>query len=224
MAETKKNPAKASHKAALRRIELEKAEVELASLRVELQVDEHRLRGYKDERRKKDNEDHAHGVFTLDGGTGTAAVTLAAEMRKWSRDNPKKPVTLNIFSPGGSIFHGFVLYDTLRGLARKGHVITTVARGYAASMASIIFLAGDVRVVGEETHLMFHALSTMVAGSLHEIEDEAEFCKRLNARLDKIIVDRTKISAKMLKQHSHKKDWWVPADECLKLGVAHAID
>lgn len=225
MAETKtKDPAKKSHKRALREIELKKAEVELASLRIDLQVDEHRLRGYRDERRKKDNEDLAHGVFTLEGSTGAAAVQLAAELRRWSRVHEGKPITLNIFSPGGSIFHGFVLYDTLRSLARKGHPVTTVARGYAASMASIIFLAGDVRVVGEETHLMFHALSTMVAGSLHEIEDEAEFCKKLNARLDKIIVDRTKISAKMLKQHSHKKDWWVPADECVKLGVAHSID
>jgi ATP-dependent Clp protease protease subunit len=223
MAEKTKDAVKQSHKAALKAVELAKAEVELAALKVDLEMDTHRLDNYRDEKKKKKNEDSALGIFSLETGVGNSVLKLAQDIRTYGRANPGKPITLNIFSPGGSIFHGIVLYDALRTLSSQGHPITTVARGYAASMGSILFLAGDTRIIGTETYLMFHALSTMVAGSLHEIEDETEFCKRLNARLDKIITSRTKITAAMLKKKSHKTDWWVDPETAIELRVAHKI-
>lgn len=227
MAETKvkknKDTAKVSHKAQLREVELEKAKIELASLKLDLEVDQHRLKGYRDEREKKKNEDEALGIFSLETSVGSNTVALANTIRRWARAHGGKPITLNVFSPGGSIFTGLVLYDTLRTLSSQGHNITTVARGYAASMGSILFLAGDVRIVGSESYLMFHALSTMVAGSLHDLEDETEFAKSLNARLDKIITSRTKVTPEMLRKKSHKKDWWIDPETAVKLGIAHSI-
>lgn len=223
MAETK-NPQKQSHKAAMRKIEREKAEVELASLRVELQVDEHRLHSYKEERRKKDNEDVAHGVFTLDQSVGNGVLGLASEIRRWARANPSKPITLNIFSPGGSVFHGIQLYDTLRSLAGKGHLVTTVVPSYAASMGSLLFLAGDVRIMGAEAQVMFHDLSAGAGGTLHELEDDVKFYKRLNKRLRGIISARTKFTAADLEKKLHKFDLWLDAEEAKKYGVATNID
>jgi len=219
-----KNPVKQSQKARLRAIEIAKAEIELKAAKGDLAYDQLRLKAAQREYRWKGASDREYGIFNLETSVGSGTVALAAEIRQWGRLNPGKPITLNIFSPGGAVFHGLVLYDTLRSLSKKGHNVTTYAHGYAASMGSLLFLAGDVRIIGAESQLMFHALSSMALGSLHELEDEIEFCKRLNARLDKIVTSRTKVTAKMLKEKSHKKDWWMPADEAITLGVAHEID
>ncbi len=201
-----------------------KAKVELASLKIDLEMDQHRLRSYDDERKKKDNEDAAHGVFTLEASVGLGVLTLASEIRRWARAHPSKPITLNIFSPGGSVFHGIQLYDTLRSLAGKGHVITTVVPSYAASMGSLLFLAGDVRIMGAEAQVMFHDLSAGTGGTLHEMEDDVKFYKRLNKRLRGIIVGRTKFTAAELDKKLLKFDLWLDAGEAKRFGVATNID
>jgi ATP-dependent Clp protease protease subunit len=221
----KKDAQAVSHKAKRREIELKKAELELRSTEIDLELDRMTLTARRRDERRKKNEDQNLGIFALESSVGSNVVTLSNELRRWARANGNegKPITLNIFSPGGSIFHGVVLYDTLRTLSKQGHTVTTVARGYAASMGSLIFLAGDVRLVGGETYLMFHALSTMTGGSLHDLIDEVEFCKQLDARLNKIVVSRTKITSKMLKEKTRKVDWWVDPETALELGVAHEI-
>lgn len=223
MPETK-DAAKRSHKAQLRQIELAKARVELKSLRRDAKLDELRLRSAQADHRWKNGADKNHGVFSLETQVGTGTVALAAEIRHWARLNPGKPITLNIFSPGGSIFHGITLYDTLRSLAAKGHLITTVVHSYAASMGSLLFLAGDVRVMGAEAQVMFHDMSAGVVGTLHEMEDDVKFYKRLNKRLRGIIIARTKFTAEDLDKKLHKFDLWLDAKEAKKYGVATNID
>lgn len=228
MSETKKakiaDPEKKTHKARLREIEVAKAEVELKAARADYEWDQIRLRNSKAEAAWKKAADRNHGVFNLDRSVGQSTVDLAAEIRQWARLNPGKAITLNIFSPGGSLFHGLVLYDTLRSLAKKGRLITTYVHGYAASMGSLLFLAGDVRIMAEESQVMFHALSAGTGGSLHAMEDDVQFFKRLNKRLDKIVTSRTKVTAEDLLKRSHKKDWWMDSRTAKRFGVATEID
>lgn len=212
-----------STKAALREIELEKAKIELASLKLDLEVDQHRLKGYRDERKKKQNEDEALGIFSLETGVGTSVVNLSGAIRKWARAHEGKTITLNIFSPGGSLMHGLVLYDTLRTLSSQGHTIITSIRGYAASMGGLIALAGDVRTIGGESFVMIHNLSAGSGGSLYEMEDDLKFYKLLQSRLDSLVVSRTKISKKLLAEKTKKADWWITPQEALDLGVVHEI-
>lgn len=224
LAEKTKNPEKQSHKARLRAIELAKAEVELAQARGDFELDQIRLRASKRDARWKDADDREYGVFNLDTVVGSTTVKLAAELRQWARLNPMKPITLNIFSPGGSIFHGITLYDTLRSLSRKGHPVTTVALGYAASMGSLILLAGDVRIASGEALIMFHKLSAGTGGMLYEMEDDLAFYKRLNSRLAAIVTSRTKIPLKTLEKEWERTDWWIDAQTAKKLGVVDQID
>lgn len=220
-----KDPVKKTQKRRLREIEIEKAETELEASRIDLAMDQHRLRSYEDERVKKDNEDKRLGIFSLESSVGSSVVTLANEMRAWGRlkENEGKTITLNLFSPGGSVLHGLVLYDTLRTLSSQGHKVVTITRGYAASMGSLIFLAGDVRLIGAEALVMFHSLSAGTGGSLHDMEDDLEFYKRLNKRLDGIVVSRTKITKATLAENTKKRDWWLDSKESVKYGVAHDI-
>lgn len=207
----------------LKKAEVKKAEVELARAQISLDIDKLRRVEVEESLLWKLNSDRMHGVFNLQGNVGRGVVDLSNEIRQYGRLNPEAPITLNIFSPGGSVFDGLVLYDTLRTLADQGHAITTVTRGYAASMGSLIFLAGDNRLIGEQAMVMFHTLAAGTGGMLYEMEDDLEFYRKLNKRLDHIVLSRTKIKPETLAAKTKKKDWWVSAQEAKKYGVATQI-
>ena len=196
--------------------EAEQAELELEKARLEVE-------GLREQRLFEKDADKRAGVFTLETSVGNSSIVLANEIRRWGRANPKKPITLQINSPGGSVFHGLALYDTLRTLSKQGHTITTVARGYAASMGSLLFLAGDVRLIGAEAMVMFHNLSAGTGGDLYTMEDDVKFFKKLNKRLDSIVTKRTKITSEELHEQTRKRDWWIGSREAIKLGVAHEV-
>ena len=227
--QSKKAPKKkpdTKGKALKRRVaEAEARKAELDVQRAELNWELDQLRA--DEARLtynlKTNSDLAHGHFALEKSVGRTAVDLAADIRQYARTFPEAPVTLNIFSPGGSLLDGLVLYDTLRTVAAQGHLVTTVARGYAASMAAVLFLAGDVRLMGAEAEIMVHSLSAGGGGSLHELEDDLKFYKKLQGKLDGIITGRTKITQDLLDKKTKKADWWISGPEALKLKVAHEV-
>lgn len=220
LAETEKK----SQKAQMRAIELRQAEVELRSAEASLRLDTLRLEEAERNFRWKANLDQEHGVFNLDTQVGLKALDLASTIRQWGRLNPGRPITLNIFSPGGSVFHGIALYDTLRSLSGQGHVITTRVLGYAASMGSLLLLAGDVRIATGESMIMFHKLSAGTGGSLYEMEDDISFYKRLNDRLASIVTSRTSITREVLDKKWDRTDWWLAPREAKKLGVVHEID
>lgn len=203
--------------------EARRAEVELRQAELQLELDELRALDIRHNYALKVNSDAQHGVFNLERSVGIGCVATAGEIRQYCRTYPEGPVTLNIFSPGGYVYEGVVLYDTLRSVSRQGHVVTTVARGIAASMASILFLAGDVRLIGPEAEVMFHGMSAGAGGDLARIEEELEYLKKLEKRLDRIVFERTKVTPDLLAKKTKKKDWWLDSQECLKLKVATGL-
>ena len=80
-------------------------------------------------------------------------------------------INLYINSPGGSVFDGIAMYNTLRGA--KAEVIVEVT-GLAASAASVVMLAGDVRRMAESSFLMIHDPWDMTMGSaeVHRIKSD----------------------------------------------------
>lgn len=204
--------------AEVRKMEAEAAQAELELERTRLEVE-----GMKEQRASDKEADKRAGVFTLETSVGSGTVSLANEIRRWARANEGKTITLQINSPGGSVFHGLALYDTLRTLSKQGHPIVTVARGYAASMGSLLFLAGDTRLIGAEAMVMFHNLSAGTGGDLYTMEEDVKFFKKLNKRLDSIVTKRTKVSSEMLREKTRKRDWWIGSAEAVKLGVAHSV-
>lgn len=219
---TTKSPERKTLKLRVERADAEKAELELERAQIGLELDRLRAAELKHGFALKAVGDQAKGIFSLEKQVGRSAVDLATEIRQFGRAFPGHPITLNIFSPGGSVFDGLVLYDTLRTLADQGHPVTTVARGMAASMGSILFLAGDNRLIGSEAVVMFHGLAAGTGGSIYQMEEDLEFYKQVEDRLDQIVFQRTKVTPKLLAKKTKKKDWWLSASECLKLKVATA--
>jgi ATP-dependent Clp endopeptidase proteolytic subunit ClpP len=166
-----------------------------------------------------------HGRYTFYAGVNSESCrTAIAEMNKLSRLNPGKPLTITLMSPGGSVLDGLALYDHIRDLSKRGHKMTVVVRGMAASMGGILLSAGDVRVIGRESLVLIHEVGMGAFGKIGEITDQVNFGRKLWVKLAHILAARSTMTADEIMQKAHKYDWWLDADEAIKFGFADRID
>jgi ATP-dependent Clp endopeptidase proteolytic subunit ClpP len=164
-------------------------------------------------------------VYTFAGVVGDKTVGDAmTQLGEWSRRFPEAPITVILNTPGGGVFQGLALYDYLLELRAGGHRVTTVTRGFAASMGSVLLQAGDERVVGPNAYVMIHEVSKMDMGKLSELEDSVAFSKRLYRRLLEILAERSEMNADQIKRKAHKYDWWLDAQEAVEKGFADRIE
>lgn len=205
-------------------IELEKEITELESARLSLKDQRVISKASRQYNQEKLAQEQHHGVFRMyDVVTATTCAKLEADVQNYARRNPGADITILIRTPGGDIFSGLALYDTLRTLSAQGHHITTVGRGMVASFGAVILQAGDTRLLGKESYMMLHELAAGTGGKLHEIRDDAKFYKKLDHRLNKILTERSELTAAELDEKVHATDWWIPAKAAIRLGFADEI-
>jgi ATP-dependent Clp protease protease subunit len=145
------------------------------------------------------------------------------QLSTWSRNNPGCDMEIIFNSPGGSVMAGMHLFDHIQVLKAQGHNITTTALGMAASMAGILLQAGTTRVMGAEAYLLIHEVASGAIGKIGEIEDEMVLLKKMTERVARIFASRSKLTAAQIKHRMRRTDWWLDADESLKLGLIDEI-
>ena len=162
--------------------------------------------------------------------TNDSVLVCEEHLSRWSRLWPGCDMTILLHSPGGQVVAGMDLFDSLLELRSKGHHITIVARGYAASMASIVLKAADVRVMGKECYLLIHEPSGIAMGTLGEIEDTTEWMKMMGERVLDIYAERCHTSKApkpftraQLKKNWTRKDWWISSDKALEGGLVDEV-
>ena len=155
--------------------------------------------------------------------SATSVADCIAQLDVWHRLNPACDIRIVFTSPGGDVIDGFALFDHIRQIQAAGHKITTVALGEAASMAGILMMVGDHRVMGREAWLLIHRASFGAIGSTYQIEDKVEFVKRIEKRIINIFVSRSKLTAAKIKRNWERKDWWLSSDECLELELVDEV-
>lgn len=97
-------------------------------------------------------------------------------------------VTVNINSPGGSMFEGLAIYNLLREHPGK---VTVKVLSIAASAASIIAMAGDEIQVAKSGFIMIHNAWVYAAGNRIELRDVADYLEPFDNSLADIYADRT---------------------------------
>lgn len=220
------NMSETLHPVEVAKIEAEKAKVEAETklLRLRYQTDAIYLRQKQADEEDRGASDFANLVYLFDSEVTSNSARIARDtLMQWHRRFPDAPIEIVFASPGGSVFSGWMLYDTIRFLSRNGHKITTVAQGYAASMAGILLQAGDVRVIGHESYLMLHEVSTMALGKGSEIMDEAKLCERLTRQAALIFAERSNLTVEQIEDRLSRRDWWLNAQEALDLGFVDEI-
>lgn len=133
------------------------------------------------------------------------------------------PIILHISSYGGIIYDGLALISTMKTSKTP---VDTVVDGYAMSMGLVIATQGRKRYCHALSTYMFHQLSSWNEDTrkLKDIEEDLAESRRQQEIINNLILDRTKITKKMLDNNKRqKKDWYITAQEALKLGLVDEI-
>lgn len=147
-----------------------------------------------------------------------ADVSLASVIASVKALGEVDSLVVMIDSVGGEVEEGFAIYDYLRSL---GVPITTRTDGACASIATVVFLAGDTRVASGE--LMIHAPWMEVAGNAEELKAYADEVSRVQSRLEKFYAEKTGLPQETI--HALiQRDRYLPAEEAVSLGFATAVN
>lgn len=217
-AEAEASKAEAAHSRAQARKEIAQAKVAEIVLERERQ---------KRAVEKAANEHHK--VYVFDSDVDDAAVKKCIDqLTTWSRQDPDCDIEIQINSPGGSIFAGFALVDFIRGLRQKGHRVTMVALGMAASMAGVLMQAADVRVMGANCFLLIHEGSLGAIGDFGEVEDRVKLMEQMHERILSLFEERAKpinpkTTKKFIRQRWQRRDWWLNSQTAHELGLVDEV-
>ena len=198
------------------------AEAEIAS--AQARASEIQMRDLQRKEREILAENKFHHTFLFDDSVASGSVTQCMDrLNMWDRLDPGCDVEIVFNSPGGSVTQGMALYDHIQEFKRRGHRVTTVAMGMAASMAGILLQAGDVRAIGAESYVLIHEIATGAIGKIGEIEDTVTFVKMIQKRVLNIFAARSKKPASYFERHWRRKDWWLSSEDCLELGIVDEV-
>ena len=101
------------------------------------------------------------------------------------------PVLDNLNSPGGDFFEGMAIYNLLREHKAK---VTIRVLGVAASVASVIAMAGDEILMGDGSFLMIHNAWAVAVGNRHDMTDTAAVLATFDAAMAALYAHRSGIA------------------------------
>lgn len=172
--------------------------------------------------------------FTAKAGKKPAVLALDEEIGFWGTQAKDfraaldsvegNELVVEINSPGGDVMAGLGIYNMLRNWAKDGKTVTTRVTGVAASIASIIALAGDKREMPANTFAMVHQVANLMVGAYtaDELRDAAALNDKITGSLRSIYTSRMGVDEAKATEIM-AKDTWLTADESLELGFATAL-
>ena len=125
-----------------------------------------------------------------------------------------------INSYGGEVAEGLAIYNALRRHSAK---VTTYCDGFAASIASVIFMAGDERIMNEASLLMIHNAWTMTAGNAAELRKQADDLEKITQASVEAYKAHSSLSEEEIKALMDAETWILPV-EAIEYGFATGIE
>lgn len=152
-------------------------------------------------------------IFDEIGIWGITAKDFADQLKAIPSD---RALTVGINSPGGSVFDGIAIYNLLK---MRGNVTTRVD-GVAASIASVIMLAGDRRIMPENALVMIHEPATEAWGGADDLRETADVLDKIGAQIVAIYVARTGKTESEVRANMAEasKGTWMTGKEALAFG------
>ena len=129
--------------------------------------------------------------------------------------------TLNIYinSGGGDVFAGQTIYSMLK--RHKAHKVVHID-GLAASIASIIAMAGDEVIMPSNAMMMIHNAWTFASGNKDDLRDMADTLEKIDGMLAGVYVDKTGRELAEVEEKMNAETWFT-ADEALEFGLIDSI-
>jgi ATP-dependent Clp protease protease subunit len=160
-------------------------------------------------------------VFLGSAIDDNVANLIVAQMLFLESEDPKKDINLYINSPGGSVYAGMAIYDTMQYI--KCDVATTCV-GMAASMGAVLLTAGTKGKRNSLPHsrVMIHQPLGGVQGQASDIEIEAAEILRLKRELSSILADHAGRDIEEIIRDSDRNKW-MTADEAKEYGLIDRV-
>jgi ATP-dependent protease ClpP protease subunit len=149
------------------------------------------------------------------GSWGISASSFVEELK--AIDAPE--IRLYISSPGGEVFDGLALYNALR--SHRAKVIVQVD-SLAASIASVIAMAGDRIIAAPHSQFMIHMAQGVTAGEASELREYADFLDRQSENIARVYQERAGGTVKHWLRLMAEETWFF-ADEAVAAGLADEV-
>ncbi|MCZ6693752.1 MAG: ATP-dependent Clp protease proteolytic subunit [Bacteroidetes bacterium] len=146
---------------------------------------------------------------------------VTAQLLFLESTDPKKDILMYINCPGGSVYAGFGIYDTMQYV---GPDVSTICTGLAASFGAILLTGGadNKRSALPHARIMLHQPLGGVQGQASDIEITAKQILIIKKELNEIISKHSGKSVDDIEKHSDR-DYWLKADEAKSYGLIDEI-
>ena len=178
-------------------------------------------------------EEYVGAGWEYDPGVEFAmANRLIKNINTFMFNNINKPIIIHMKTDGGFVDEGLAIFDAISMCPLHVKIINY---GGACSMSSVIFQAGDERIMMPNSHFMFHMGSNEISGTAKQVSSAMEFYKNWENLLVNIYVKRMKERGKfsnktetfiknwLIEQMNKKEDVFLTPKETVDLGLADKI-
>ena len=150
-----------------------------------------------------------------------SANVIQAQLLYLDNNDPGKDVNLYINSPGGSVYAGLGIYDTMQYINSD---VATICTGMAASMAAVLLVAGEKgkRFALKHSRVMIHQPMGGAQGQASDIEITAREILKLKHELYSIIADHSGQPLEKVERDSDR-DYWMTSQEALDYGMIDKV-
>jgi ATP-dependent Clp protease protease subunit len=149
------------------------------------------------------------------------ANVIQAQLLYLDSVNPEGDINIYLNTPGGSVYAGLGIYDTMQFINSK---VGTICTGMAASMGAVLLVAGekDMRAALPHSRVMIHQPLGGIQGQASDIEITAREILKIKDELYQIISDHSGQTTEKIRQDADR-DYWMTAQEALDYGMVDKI-
>jgi ATP-dependent Clp protease protease subunit len=146
---------------------------------------------------------------------------IVAQLLFLNREDPEKEIQMYINSPGGQVYAGLAIYDTMQMVTNP---ISTVAVGVTASFGTVLLTAGTKGHRYALPHATIHMHQPLggAQGQASDIEIQAKEILRLKARLNEIMAHHTGQSIQQIETDT-ERDYYLSAEQAVEYGLVDQL-
>jgi ATP-dependent Clp protease, protease subunit len=146
---------------------------------------------------------------------------IVAQLLHLESEDPDKDISLYVNSPGGSVYAGLAIYDTMQFVKPD---VQTICVGIAMSMGALLLAGGakGKRMALPNAKILIHQVSSGFQGQATDIEIHAREIIDLRKRLDQIIADKTGQPLEKVSRDT-ERDFFMSADEATDYGIIDRV-
>ena len=153
--------------------------------------------------------------------TEDIANLIVAQLIHLESEDPDKDISMYINSPGGSVYAGLAIYDTMQYIKPD---VQTICVGIAMSMGALLLCGGakGKRMATPNSKILIHQVSGGFQGQATDIEIHAKEIIDIRRRLDEIIAGHTGQDIDRVKQDT-ERDYFMSAEEAVEYSIVDRV-